>query len=57
MSSRNRYLSVSERKAATVIYRALTVAQEAFAAGQTSADKIRYAMMGVVASEPMADLD
>lgn len=57
MSSRNSYLSPEERSAAAIIYRALTVAQEAFAAGQTSADKIRFAMMGVVASEPLAELD
>ncbi len=57
MSSRNVYLTPEERAAAPVLYRALKVAQDAWSMGQTSADKLRFAMMGVIASHQLATLD
>ncbi|HEX2850929.1 MAG TPA: pantoate--beta-alanine ligase [Acidimicrobiales bacterium] len=49
MSSRNVYLSEAERRAATVLHRALL-------AGRAAADPVA-AMKEVVAGEPLADLD
>jgi pantoate--beta-alanine ligase len=57
MSSRNRYLGVPERKAATVLYRALKVAEERFTAGERSGAALRSAMVEVVEAEPLARLD
>jgi pantoate--beta-alanine ligase len=57
MSSRNRYLSPSERKAATVLYRALKAAEERFAAGERRAAALKSALVEVVESEPAARLD
>lgn len=54
MSSRNAYLNPAERKAATVLYRALEAARRAFALGERDADRLRAAMSGVLASEPLA---
>lgn len=50
LSSRNRYLSAGERRAASVLYRALI-------AGSVSPDDPRTAMAEVVAAEPVARLD
>jgi pantoate--beta-alanine ligase len=50
MSSRNVYLSPDERRAATVLYRALQ-------AGAADLSEARDVMATVVASEPLADLD
>lgn len=57
MSSRNSYLSVEERKAATVLYRSLSAAQEAYASGDREAKRLREIMRDVVQSEPMAQLE
>ncbi len=54
MSSRNTYLNAEERKAATVLYRALTAAKESFAKGEHDADKLRAIMSAVIAAEPLA---
>jgi pantoate--beta-alanine ligase len=54
LSSRNRMLSTEERKAATVLSRALRAASEAFAAGERDAERLRQAMRTVLASEPRA---
>jgi pantoate--beta-alanine ligase len=54
LSSRNRYLSVDERKSATVLYRALGAASAAFAAGERDAERLRQVMREVLSSEPMA---
>lgn len=54
LSSRNVYLNEAERKAATVLYRALQAAQEAFAAGERDADNLRGRMMATLAAEPLA---
>ncbi|NWJ44393.1 MAG: pantoate--beta-alanine ligase [Chloroflexi bacterium] len=57
MSSRNIYLSVDERKAATVLYRALTAAQTAFENGNRQGDALRKLMNEVISSETLAKPD
>ncbi len=54
MSSRNAYLSQEERKAATILHRALTSAAEAYAAGEHGADALRLKMYETLLSEPLA---
>jgi pantoate--beta-alanine ligase len=54
MSSRNVFLSPEERQAATVLFRALTAAQQAFESGVVQAEALRLAMRQVLATEPMA---
>jgi len=54
MSSRNAYLSPEERRAATVLHRALTAAAEAYAEGERGADALRLKMYETLLSEPMA---
>lgn len=56
MSSRNVYLSPSERQAATVLYRALQAARAAFLDGERSAERLRQRMVDVIQSEPLARL-
>jgi pantoate--beta-alanine ligase len=53
MSSRNVYLSSAERAAAPVLYRALTLAREKIASGETDAATIKAAAMNILASEPL----
>jgi len=54
MSSRNSYLNPQERKSATVLYRSLMKAQEAFEAGERDADEIRKVVSATLAEEPLA---
>ena len=54
LSSRNVYLNPQERKAATVLYRALTAARSAYDKGERSAGKLRRTMQDILASEPLA---
>ena len=54
MSSRNAYLNNEQRRAATVLYRALTVAREAYKAGERDAQTLRDLMRETLASEPLA---
>lgn len=54
LSSRNAYLSPEERKAATVLYRALAAAKERYDQGERDAEVLRTAMRSVVRSEPLA---
>ena len=56
-SSRNARLSRAERAAATVLYRALSTAAVAVAAGECDTDIVRRLMAAVVAKEPLATLD
>jgi pantoate--beta-alanine ligase len=56
MSSRNVYLDPKQRKAATVLYRALSSAQEAYENGERDADQLRQAMKDVLALEPLAEV-
>lgn len=53
MSSRNLYLSLAERKAATVIYRALLEASAAIKSGTVNAKVIKKAMLERLAAEPL----
>jgi pantoate--beta-alanine ligase len=57
MSSRNAYLSATQRAAAPVVHRALRAGAAAVLAGERDAAAIRALMADVVASEPQADLD
>ncbi len=57
LSSRNRHLSPEERKAATVLYRALSDGRELIRAGERSAKKVEAAMTRLTRAEPLARLD
>ena len=57
LSSRNRLLSASERKAAGVLFGALMSARRLLESGERSAKKARDAMIGSVRREPLARLD
>ncbi len=57
MSSRNVYLSPDERRAATVLFRALERARELWNAGVRNGDQLREAMQRVIESEPLARAD
>ncbi len=54
MSSRNSYLNPEEREAATVLYRALSAADELFNTGEREADRLRTEMETLLATEPLA---
>lgn len=54
MSSRNALLNPAQRKAATVLYRALTAAAEQWQSGQHNADALRETLAGTIAAEPLA---
>jgi pantoate--beta-alanine ligase len=56
MSSRNTYLNSEERRAATVLYRGLTAAREAFEVGERNAERLRNIVAQTVADEPLVDL-
>lgn len=57
MSSRNVYLDTEQRKAAVVLWRALTLAHEMWSQGERDAGKLRAAMTDLIAREPLADID
>jgi pantoate--beta-alanine ligase len=58
LSSRNTYLSASERAAATVLVRALETGQTAIEhEAVRDAEKVRLLMAAVIDAEPVADLD
>jgi pantoate--beta-alanine ligase len=57
LSSRNRYLSAQERAAATVLYRALRLAQETVAQGERDADRVRQILTQTISLEVVARLD
>jgi pantoate--beta-alanine ligase len=54
MSSRNAYLDPPQRQAASVLYRALQSASEAYWEGMTQAARLRELMTEIVAAEPLA---
>jgi pantoate--beta-alanine ligase len=56
MSSRNVYLDTEQRKAATVLYRSLSAAKEAYEDGVREAETLRQIMKDVLASEPLAQV-
>ena len=57
MSSRNTYLNPEERRAATILYRALTLAERLFNEGERSADAIRREMLNLLRQEPLASVN
>jgi len=57
MSSRNIYLNTEERKAATILYKALTEAREKKLSGERDANHLRQMMTLMIQSEPMAGID
>lgn len=54
LSSRNVYLNPEERRAATVLYRALSTAKAKYDAGERDADMLRAVMSSTIAAEPLA---
>lgn len=56
-SSRNTYLSETERQAARVLYRAVTHGQALAAAGETDAAAIVAQMKALIEKEPLARID
>jgi pantoate--beta-alanine ligase len=50
-------LSPAERRAATVLYHALTAARERYNAGERAAEALRHVMHKTVSAEPLARLD
>lgn len=54
MSSRNAYLNPEQRAAAPVLFRALSAAATAFAAGQRDAEGLRQLMAEIVDDQPLA---
>ena len=57
MSSRNICLSPEERQAATVLYRALSLAQQLYSQGETNAQCLRQKMTELIQKEPLAKID
>lgn len=57
MSSRNIHLSAKERQAATILFKALALAQRLARSGEQDAEKIRDQMAALVQGEPLAHLD
>lgn len=57
LSSRNAYLSVEERKAATVLHRSLEAAQNELQAGVRDALELQSAMRGAIEREKLARVD
>ena len=56
LSSRNAYLDPQQRRAATVLYRALSAARAAFDAGERDAEQLRRIVRETLAGEPLARL-
>jgi pantoate--beta-alanine ligase len=57
LSSRNSYLNSEERKAATVLYRALTAAKQMWQQGEYDANRLRDEMRLVIQQEPLAEIN
>jgi pantoate--beta-alanine ligase len=57
MSSRNTYLNPEERKAAAVLYQALTLAQRLWSEGEKDAKVIRRRMSELIQKQPLAHID
>ena len=56
LSSRNKYLEGDDRKAATILFRALSAAKDIYEAGERNAEKLRRKMKEVLESEPRAQI-
>ena len=57
LSSRNAYLTLEERKAATILWQALTLAQEMWARGARDAEAFRARMRELIEEEELAKID
>jgi pantoate--beta-alanine ligase len=57
MSSRNARLNLAERRAATVLYRALIVAVDAWDHGERDADRLRALLQNTLTTERLARVD
>jgi pantoate--beta-alanine ligase len=57
MSSRNIYLGPKERQAATILFRALTLARQLRQGGEKDAGKIRWQMTTLIQKEPLAQIN
>ena len=57
VSSRNACLNKEQRRAATVLYRALSLAQGLWAKGERDAVRIRWEMIALIEKEPLAKID
>lgn len=57
VSSRNAYLSAEEREAATILFKALTVAKLSFDSGERSAEILRFMLASVLNGEPRAKVE
>jgi pantoate--beta-alanine ligase len=56
MSSRNIYLSPEERRAATILFKALSLAQQLWKGGEKDADELRKRMTSLIQKEPLAQI-
>ena len=57
MSSRNAKLSAEARRAAPILYQALTAAREAYDAGERSGNGLRHLMQAMISAVSLAHLD
>ena len=57
MSSRNRYLFPEDRRAATILYRALQAGRQAIEAGSGAASTVEHIMRQTVGQEPTARIE
>jgi len=57
MSSRNIHLNAEERQAATILFSALTLAQQLWKKGEKNAESLRQEMVSVISREPLAKID
>jgi pantoate--beta-alanine ligase len=57
MSSRNTYLNAEERRAALVLFRALTLAREGWRNGERDAGRLGREMTALIEKEPLAQID
>jgi pantoate--beta-alanine ligase len=57
MSSRNVYLNPQERQTATVLFKALTLAQKLREKGESDAEILRHQMTSLISREPLAKIE
>ena len=57
MSSRNAYLTPEQRRAATVLYQALSLVQRLWLQGERNARDLRHQITTVIQKQPLAEID